>query len=584
MGLEPDIVVGVVGNGAARGHRSEAGAAPGPQLMVDDVVVQVRAAASAARREAAREHCEEPAPCFEGQVAVRPGMAHHREQIVLAPVLGRDHGHHLLREHVERAGRHVQPVELAAAHGVEDRGALHQVVAGEGEEAAFRRAVHRVTGASRALQEGRDRARGAELADEVHVADVDPELQRSGGHEHLEIAGLEPLLGAQPSLPGQAAVVGGDVLLSERLGEGPGDPLRHAAGIDEDQRGAVRFDEGAEAPVDFLPDFPRHHRFERRLRQLQRDVALAGVAGVHDRAFPRSPPVATTEEARNRLDGPLRRGEADAGDGTAREDIQALEREGEMGAALVAGNGVDLVDDRGLHAFEHGAPALAGEEDVERLRRRHQDVRRLPAHRLARRARRVAGAHHGPDPRFALSRRGEPAVDTGERHLEVLVHVVAERLERRDVEHPGRIGERGTAALPDQRVDRAQEAREGLAGAGRRRDQGMSPGRDRLPRLCLACGRCAEGPGEPGRHGGMESVESHAVGSVEWRVAHAPSGAGAAGSGDTLDINGNRIAGSITAIRSFADRDAETVWLERSFGVSASFRLNLHSLSKIARR
>jgi hypothetical protein len=40
------------------------------------------------------------------------------------------------------------------------------------------------------LQERRDRARRAELAHEVDVADVDAELERRGGDEHLKLAAL----------------------------------------------------------------------------------------------------------------------------------------------------------------------------------------------------------------------------------------------------------------------------------------------------------------------------------------------------------------------------------------------------------
>ena len=164
-----------------------------------------------------------------------------------------------------------------------------------------------------------------------------------------------------------------------------------------------------------------------------------------------------------------------------------------MRAALVAGDGVDLVHDDGSGAGEHGPPALAGEKDVERFRRGHQDVRRLPAHGLARRARGVAGAHHGADAGAGLPGLGQGAVDARERHFQVLVHVVAEGLERRDVDHPGRVGQRRPAAVPDQGVDGGEEPGQGLARAGGGGDEGMASGGHRLP--CLRADRVPLGAG-----------------------------------------------------------------------------------------
>ena len=197
VGLQHHVVVGVVGDRAARGHRGEAGAAPGAQLAVDDVAVQVRGAPAPPGRESAGEHRQKLPPSLAVEIPVRPGATHRREQRVLAPVLGRDHGDDLLREDVERMHRHVQRIELAAPHRVEYRGALDELVPRERKQPSLRGAVHRVAGTPGTLQEGRDGAGGAELADQVDVPDVDPELERGGGHQGLEIAGLEALLGRE---------------------------------------------------------------------------------------------------------------------------------------------------------------------------------------------------------------------------------------------------------------------------------------------------------------------------------------------------------------------------------------------------
>ena len=74
-----------------------------------------------------------------------------------------------------------------------------------------------MAGAADALQEARDRARRAELADQIDVADVDAELERGGRDQRLQLAALEPLLGVEPLFLGEAAVVRGDMLLAEPL-------------------------------------------------------------------------------------------------------------------------------------------------------------------------------------------------------------------------------------------------------------------------------------------------------------------------------------------------------------------------------
>ena len=88
--------------------------------------------------------------------------------------------------------------------------------------------------------------------------------------------------------------------------------------------------------------------------------------------------------------------------------VEPLEREREVRAALRARHGVDLVDDHRAQRAEHRAPAHAREQDVQRLRRRDQDVRRLAQHLRARARRRVARAHRDADLGEPLARRLEP--------------------------------------------------------------------------------------------------------------------------------------------------------------------------------
>src|ERR1043166_4975374 len=80
----------------------------------------------------------------------------------------------------------------------------------------------------------------------------------------------------------------------------------------------------------------------------------------------------------------LRGREADALQAAAGQVFQALQRQREVAAALVARQGVNLVYDHGPDAAQHLAGALRREDEVERLGRGHEDMRRSPHHLLTR--------------------------------------------------------------------------------------------------------------------------------------------------------------------------------------------------------
>src|SRR5439155_19946593 len=126
---------------------------------------------------------------------------------------------------------------------------------------------------------------------------------------------------------------------------------------------------------------------------------------------------------------------------------------------------VNLVEDQGLDVAEDLA-RLRREQQEQRLRRRDQDVRRLPEHVAPLLLARVAGANADPERR----------VEARERPAQVALDVVVERLQRRDVEDAQPL-----ARLRGEPVDRVQEGGERLAGAGRRLDQDVLAGGDRRP-------------------------------------------------------------------------------------------------------
>ena len=174
---------------------------------------------------------------------------------------------------------------IALADAPEERGALDELVERQREEAALRGLPQHVARAADALEERRDRARGADLDRQIDVADVDAELERRRRDERPELAGLQPLLGVEAARPREAAVVARDRVLAEQPRELRRDPLGHLARVDEDERRPVLADELRHPRVDLLPLLVRADGGERRGRHLDAEVELAERPGVHERAL-----------------------------------------------------------------------------------------------------------------------------------------------------------------------------------------------------------------------------------------------------------------------------------------------------------
>ena len=358
------------------------------------------------------------------------------------------------------------------------------------------------------LEEARDRARRTELADQVDVADVDPELERGGRHQCLKRPALETLLRVQSLLPGEAAVVRADLVFTQALGQRAAHPLGQPASVHEHQRGAMRFDQPGQSVIDLLPDLAGHHGFERRGGKFEGEVTHPAVAGVDDRAFVAWCAVraGADQKRRDRFDRLLGGRQAHSQQSIAAECRQALERKRQVGAALVRHQSVDLVDDHGPCGREHRAAGIGAEQDVERLRRGDDDVRRAAVHALALARRRVAGTHPGSDLHVRQTLRTQGLADAGKRRFQVPLDVVRQRLQRRDVDDLRLVPQPALQPLPQQVVDRCEKGRERLAGSRGRSDQGMPPRLDRRPRLRLGRRGRSEATIEPSGDRRLEQV------------------------------------------------------------------------------
>jgi hypothetical protein len=155
-------------------------------------------------------------------------------------------------------------------------------------------------------------------------------------------------------------------------------------------------------------------------------------------------------------------------------------------AALRRRERVDLVDDHRFHIAQRLARPRC-EHEVERFRRRDEDVGGIADELLSFLARRVAGAHRDARgvERLAQPLRGER--DTGQRCPEVLVDVERECTQRRDVQHARAPLFLGRRARPET-VDRRQERGERLPRPRRREEQCVLALGDRGPAVRLRVG------------------------------------------------------------------------------------------------
>ena len=141
------------------------------------------------------------------------------------------------------------------------------------------------------------------------------------------------------------------------------------------------------------------------------------------------------------------------------QGIEPCQRERQMRPALVIGHRVNFVDDHGARQSPASRAILGGEQNVQRFRRGDQNMRALLAHLLALGSRRIAGAHSGAN----RAQRDAPARgelrDLRQRDFQILMDVVAERFERRNVNHFGLGREVPGARGAYQRVNDKSETR-----------------------------------------------------------------------------------------------------------------------------
>ena len=241
VALDHHVVLGALGDRADAHGADMRGSAGSGQTPGRAVPQHQRARRTGhVERVLAPDHAEHGVELGARQLRVRVGAAHQGEQLVGVAVPGRHSADDLLREHVQTPARDAHRVHLAGDHRVADRPRLQQLVPLEHQHAPLARGVEQVTRTPDALQTRGHRFGRLELVHQVDRPDVDAELQRRGGDQGVESAGLQRVLGLQPRLFGHAAVMGADP--GGRVGllvQTQRRALRLVAAVGEDERGIV---------------------------------------------------------------------------------------------------------------------------------------------------------------------------------------------------------------------------------------------------------------------------------------------------------------------------------------------------------
>ena len=105
-----------------------------------------------------------------------------------------------------------------------------------------------------ALNERGDPVRRSNLAHQIDVTDVDPQLERGRRDQRFELSRFQPRLRVQALLLRQAPVVRRHGGVAEPLAQVARQAFGHPPGVHEHNRGAVRADQRRQPVVVLLPD------------------------------------------------------------------------------------------------------------------------------------------------------------------------------------------------------------------------------------------------------------------------------------------------------------------------------------------
>ena len=184
-------------------------------------------------------------------------------------------------------------------------------------------------------------------------------------------------------------------------------------------------------------------------------------------------------------------------DGFQHEIVQASERQRQVGAALVVDDGVDLIDDHGPDGSKRRTALFGGQQNEERFRSRNDDVSGLAKEPLPFPGRRISSAKRCADDGRLGASLDSQGRDLLQWLLEVLLDVVAERFQRRHVQHPAFVRERAIGRSMNELIQADEEGCERLAGTRWGRNQHIAAVANGGPCRLLRLGRSREPAAKP---------------------------------------------------------------------------------------
>src|ERR1700733_12588482 len=215
--------------------------------------------------------------------------------------------------------------------------------------------------------------------------------------------------------------MGGDLVGAELFRQVVRDPLRQAPGVYKYQRRAMLFDQFHQAVINLVPHFVAGDGAELAGGNFNGQVELSFVADVDD---DRIRAAVAGEEMGHFFNRFLGGRKSNAHWPTMGQLFQPLERESQVSATFVIGDGMDFIEDHGLNVEQDGPALLRREQDVERLWRGYQNMGWTLQHGPALVHEGIAGADRGPNLRHQKSALARQLQNFTERDLEILLDVV----------------------------------------------------------------------------------------------------------------------------------------------------------------